>query len=453
MIRGGVMRFFILFLNLVILSNFLYSQKTQKGDSFKKFYYIKKVLVATYSGVIIPVALEYIESSINKLNNEDFDAMVLRLDTPGGLDSSMRDIVKKMLSSKKPIIVYVWPKGARAASAGVFITMASHIAAMSPSTNIGAARPVMIGGGIDLEQDKKKEKKTASMDEKVLNDAKAYIKSISKYKNRNFDWAIEAVTKSDSITADEALKYRVIEFVASDMNELFKKIHNFKLDDFGIIQSDNVEFSYFDMTKRQLFLSKITDPNIAMFLMSIGAIGILIELYNPGLILPGVVGAMSLVIGLYAFQTLSVNFAGVLLILLGFVFLIAEIKVMSWGLLTFAAILSMFLGATMLFKGVEGVSGIGVDMKFLISNILGVVVVVLVLGYIVIRAYMKKVATGKESLIGSKGVAKTKLSPQGKVFVEGEIWDGESIEGEIEEKSSVEIVDIDGFKLKVKKLS
>lgn len=450
--------FKIIFLSLLTLFAFSKSSTNISEKQKENFYEIKRVLVATYSGVIIPVANEYISSAIDKLNEEDFDILIIRLDTPGGLDSSMREIVKKMLTSKKPVVVYIYPKGARAASAGVFLTVASHIAAMSPSTNIGAAHPVMIGGGgLDFEKtkdDKKsKNKNVSAMEDKVLNDARAYIKSISQYKNRNTEWAVNAVTKSDSITAQEALRYKVIEFIAEDEKDLIRQLHNYKLENFGVIKTDIVkDFVYFEQTRRQKFLSTITDPNIAMLLMSIGAIGIFIELYNPGLILPGVVGAMSLVVGLYAFQTLSANFAGILLILLGFLFLIVEIKVMTYGLLTFAAVVSMFLGATMLFKSTPNVSGIGVDMGFLTINIIGVVLIFLIVGYIVIRSHLRKVKTGYESLIGSKGKAVTDITNSGgKALVEGEIWECVSQEGEIKKDEEIEVIKIDGFKLFVKK--
>ncbi|NLH39124.1 MAG: nodulation protein NfeD [Elusimicrobia bacterium] len=448
--------FVALFLFLVSnLTSFSIDTSYLKSKETKD-YNIKNVLVATYSGVIIPVAAEYIGSAVDKLNSEDFDLMVLQLDTPGGLDASMREIIKKMLASKKPVVVYVYPDGARAASAGVFITMASNIAAMSPSTNIGAAHPVMLGGGIDLDpqKDKNKDKKESStMEEKVLNDAKAYIRSICQHKNRNVDWAVNAVTKSDSITAKEALDRNVIEFVAKDLNDLLSQLNGFRLDNFGVFRSDKIDkIIYFDQTKRQKFLSTITDPNIAMLLMSVGAIGIFIELYNPGLILPGVVGAVSLVIGLYSFQTLTANFAGVLLILLGFVFFIAEIKFMSYGLLTFAGVASVVLGATMLFKGTPDVSGIGVDMGFLTTNLIGIIIIVFVLAYIVVKAHMRKVETGKEAMIGKKVMTKTKLSPNGKVIVDGEWWDAESLDGDIDEGSLVEIISIDGFKVNVKKV-
>jgi len=417
-------------------------------------YEIKKVLVITYSGVIAPVAVEYINNNIEKLNKESYDLLVLRLDTPGGLDTSMREIITNMLSSKKPISVYVYPKGARAASAGVFITMASHIAAMSPSTNIGAAHPVMIGGGIDIEKkEKEKSKKGSSaMEEKVLNDAKAYIRSITQYKNRNVEWAGNAVTKSASLTAYEALKLKVIEFVAEDLDELLKKINGFKIDSFGVLKTDKIEnIDYVDMTKRQKFLSTITDPNIAMILMSIGAIGIFIELYNPGLILPGVVGVISIVLGLYSLQTLSANFAGIILIFLGFLFFLLEIKIMSFGLLSIAGILSLVLGTTILFKSSPEVSGIGVSMKTLMANIIGIVIVVIILAYIVLKAHLKKVSTGREAMIGRKIMLKNPLKKDDKILIDGEWWDCICDE-DIESGSFVEIYDIEGFKLKIRKV-
>ncbi len=438
---------FLIF-GIISFSSIIYS-KTNNSD----YYFIKNVLVATYSGPIVPISVEYINSSIEKLNRENFDLLVIRLDTPGGLDASMREIIKKMLDSKKPIIVYVYPKGGRAASAGVFITMASHIAAMSPSTNIGAATPVMIGGmDGELKKDKDKNKERSTIEEKVLNDAKAYIQSISQYKKRNSQWAIEAVTKSNSIPANEALNKKVVEFLAEDEKELLRKIDGFYLENFGVLKVSEPEFFYFEQTKRQKFLSTISDPNIAMLLMSIGVIGIFIELYNPGLILPGVVGSISLVLGLYSLQTLSANFAGILLILLGFVFLIAELKFMSYGLLTFAGVVSIFLGATMLFKNSPNVSGIGVDMGLLTINLLGLIIIIFIIGYFVVRSQFRKVETGKESMIGRKIKITSRLSPKGKIFFEGEWWDAQSVDGEIEENSEVEIIGMDGFVIKVKKV-
>jgi len=417
----------------------------------QKIYEVNKILVATYSGVIIPIAAEYINSGIDKAEKEGYDIFVLRLDTPGGLDASMREIIKKILSSKVPVVVYINPKGARSASAGVFITMASHIAAMSPSTNIGAAHPVMIGGGIDIDFLKDKKKKSSPMEEKVLNDASAYMKSITQQSGRNVEWAIKAVTKSDSISAKEALDKKVIEFIAEDLDDLIKKIDGFNVTNFGKIKINSIKIDYFEKTKRQNFLATITDPNVAMILMSIGAAGIFIELYNPGLILPGVVGAVSMVLAFYSFQTLSANFAGLALIILGLIFFIAEIKVMSYGLLSIGGIISVILGVLILFNN-PSVSGISVSGDILMGNLIGLIIIVAILSYVVIKAQTIKVVTGIEAIAGQKGIAKTKLSPRGKVLVSGEIWDAVSSSGDIDENSEIIVEKVEGFKVIVRKI-
>lgn len=442
----------LVFLAFFVVLSFSWSRENlEKPSKQEKIYEIKKVLIGTYSGVIIPVAVEYINSGIEKANKEKYDLFLLKLDTPGGLDASMREIVKKILGSKIPVLVYISPKGARAASAGVFITMAAHIAAMSPSTNIGAAHPVMIGG-IDIDSLKDKKKKGGNpMEEKVLNDASAYIKSITQHSGRNVDWAIKAVTKSDSISSKEALEKKVVEFIAEDTDELLKKIDGFNLQSFGKIKISNPQLEYFHQTRRQNFLATITDPNIAMILMSIGAAGIFIELYNPGLILPGVVGGISMVLAFYAFQTLSANFAGLALIFLGFIFFIAEIKVMSYGLLSIGGVISIVLGTLMLFNN-PSISGISVSGDILMSNLIGLIAIVAILSYIVVRSQMRKVVTGIEAIVGQKGITKTKLSPKGKVFVSGEIWEAESLSGDIDENCEIVIDKIEGFKVFVRKI-
>ncbi|PIS48052.1 MAG: serine protease [Elusimicrobia bacterium CG08_land_8_20_14_0_20_51_18] len=417
-----------------------------------KTWEVKKMLVATYSGVIIPVAAEYMNSAVDKAEAEGYQLLVIKLDTPGGLDASMREIIKRILSSKIPVALYVSPKGARAASAGVFIAMASHIAVMSPSTNIGAAHPVTIGGGIDITSSKDKGKKEKStMEDKILNDSSAYMKSITQQSGRNVDWAIKAVTKSDSISAEEAVQKKVVDFMAADLDELVRKLDGFYVSGFGKLKIKEPQTGYFEKTRRQNFLATVTDPNIAMILMSIGAAGIFIELYNPGLILPGVVGAVSLILAFYSFQTMTASFAGILLMLLGFLLFIVEIKVMSYGLLTVGGILSIILGALMLFNN-PAVSGLSVSGNILISNLLGLVFIVAALAFVVVKAQMRKVSAGIETLSGKKGVAKTRLSPRGKVLVEGELWDAASVSGEVEENSEIIVEKVEGFRVTVRKI-
>lgn len=421
-----------------------------------KAYEVKTVLVAPYSGVITPAAAEFIGNAVDRANGPDgADLLVIALDTPGGLDTSMRAIIKKMLASKKPVAVYVSPQGARAASAGVFISMASPLVAMAPGTNIGAAHPVVMGGmpsGLGKEKDGKNVPAAKEpMEEKMLNDASAYMKSIAQKTGRNVDWAVKAVVKSDSISAEEAVKKGVADFIAADIDEFLAKADGFRAGDFGVLKCAKPAVERFVMTRRQRFLATITDPNIAMILMSLGAAGLFIELYNPGLILPGVVGAVSLVMAFYSFQTLSANFAGLALIALGFIFFIAEIKVVSYGLLTLGGAISVLLGGLMLFNQ-PSMGGLSVSMSMLISTVIGLIAVVAGVAYLAVRAQLRKVVTGIESLRDRRGLAKTALTPKGKVLVEGEIWDAESVSGDVPAGAEITVTAVDGFRIRVRSL-
>ncbi|MFA6433193.1 MAG: nodulation protein NfeD [Elusimicrobiales bacterium] len=414
-----------------------------------KVYGIQTVLAAPYSGIITPAASEFLGNAIDKANAEKFDLLVIQLDTPGGLDGSMREIIKKMLSSRVPVAVYVYPQGARAASAGVFLAMASDIVAMAPGTNIGAAHPVMLGSMPSILGDKDAKAKDP-MEAKVLNDASAYMKSITQQKKRNVEWAIKAVAKSDSISAEEALKAGVADLIAADMAGFFAGINGRELPGRGrILVATPPRVETVSQTRRQRFLAAISDPNIAMILMGLGAAGLFIELYNPGLILPGVVGAVSMVIGFYSLQTLSANFAGVLLILLGFVFFIVEIKVLSYGLLTLGGVISIIIGALMLFNR-PSLGGLSVSMHILGSTLITLVAITAGLAWIVVKAQLRGVVTGIESLVGKKGRTKSVLAPKGTVLVQGELWEAESVSGELPAGAEVSVVSVQGFRIKVR---
>lgn len=398
------------------------------------------VVVATYEGVINPVAAEYLHDAMMFAEAKHAQAVILRLDTPGGLDTSMRLMIKDVTGSTIPVVVYVAPAGGRAASAGVFLTIAAHVAAMAPGTNIGAAHPVAMGGG---EMDK-------TMKEKVENDSVAYIKSIAEQRGRNVNWAEDAVRKSVSVTEKEALNLKIIDLIADDLPALLKKLDGRKVQmgqASAVLQTKDAEVLEFEIGWRLELLKVLSDPNIAYLLMTLGTIGLLAELYNPGAILPGIVGAISLILGFYALQSLPINYAGVLLLLLGIVLFVLEATVTSYGLLAIGGILSMLLGSLMLIK---------TDAPFLHIS-WAVIIPVIGLAAIAtfamvgmgMRAMRRRPVTGSEGMIGLVGMAKTALMPRGQVAVRGELWEAMSDEP-VEAGVMVVVTAIEGLKLHVK---
>jgi membrane-bound serine protease (ClpP class) len=368
--------------------------------------------------------------------------LVVQLDTPGGLVSSMRTMVKTIMNAPIPVVVYVSPSGAQAASAGVFVVMAADVAAMAPGTNIGAAHPVVAGG---KEMDE-------TMDTKMVNDLVAFIKSIASKRGRNADWAEEAVRKSVSITAEEALRLKVVDLVAQDMNDLLLKLEGWpvqtkegekKLSLKGL-STEGVEENL-----RDKILKTISNPNIAYLLMLIGLAGLYFELSHPGAIFPGVIGGISLILAFYAFQTLSVNYAGVLLILLGAILFLLEIKVTSYGLLSIGGVICLTLGSIMLFN--TGTTGLRVSWSVLIPAVLVISGFFMAVAFLAIRAHMAKPRTGYQGLIGEIAVAKESLAPEGKVFVHGELWNATS-DDIVPVGSRVEVIGVENLLLKVRKI-
>lgn len=398
-----------------------------------------EMVVASYEGVINPVAAEYIHDALASAHSSDAQALILKLDTPGGLDTSMRLIVKDITSSPLPVIVFVAPSGGRAASAGVFITLAAHVAVMAPGTNIGAAHPVAMGGG---EMDK-------TMKEKVENDSVAYIKSIAEQRGRNVAWAEDAVRKSLSVTEQEALKLKIVDFVAEDLSALLKLLNGktITLSNGPItLSTEATTLREFPMGLRLELLKALSDPNIAYLLMTIGTIGILAELYNPGAILPGVVGAISLILAFYSLQSLPINYAGVLLLILGIVFFILEATVTSYGLLAIGGVASMIFGSLMLIK--SDAEFFQISWAVIVPVIVATAAVSLFIVGMGFHALRRSPQTGSDGMIGAIGIAKTALRPDGKLAIHGELWDAVS-DAPAEPGTSAKVLRVEGLTLYV----
>jgi membrane-bound serine protease (ClpP class) len=394
-------------------------------------------MVIELEGPINPGTDLFATRGIEQAQRNDYSLVVIRLDTPGGLDTSMRSIIKAILNSPVPVVVYVAPRGARAASAGVMITIAAHVAAMAPQTNIGAAHPVSAGG--------KEINKT--MSEKVVNDMVAYARSIAKDRKRNQEWVEKAIRESVSITADMAVKENVVDLVARDMDDLLTLLdgREIMLDTGKLtLQTKDLKLVYVTPGWRDMVLKTISNPNIAYILMMIGLAGLYFELSHPGAIFPGVVGAISLILAFFSFQTLPVNYAGLLLIALAIIFFIAEIKVTSYGLLSLAGLISLTLGSIMLFEDV------GVSLKLMMPTIVLIGGFFVGIAFLAFRAYRRTPKGGRDGLIGELGVVKEKIDPEGLIFAHGEYWKATSNEV-VEEGEKVRIIGLRGLMLIVEK--
>lgn len=403
----------------------------------------RKVLIADLAGVINPVATDYIQAAINQAVDEGSECLIIRMDTPGGLMKSMHEIVKGIMAARVPVVVYIAPAGSRAASAGVFITYSAHVAAMAPGTNIGAAHPVNLGASPDSSQ---------TMMEKVTNDAVALIRSIAEKRGRNQDWAEDAVRKSVSISASEALKLGVVNVVTSDVDSLLLWLDGREMELVSgkkILHTAHAEKEKYEMSWRFKILNVISDPNIAYILLMIGIYGIFFELYNPGAILPGVVGSISLILAFYALHTLPVNYAGLLLILLSLILFIAEVKIPSHGLLTVGGVVSLILGSIMLFRSPLPFFQLSWKM-IAFATILTTLFFVFAVG-MGIRAQRRKPVTGREGIVGEQGEAIGNfLRGKGEVAVHGEIW--RAISGEnIRKGDTVFVESVQNLTIKVKK--
>jgi membrane-bound serine protease (ClpP class) len=418
-----------------------------KADAAPQVYVLK------FAGPIGPVSADYIVSGIEQAEANNALALVLKLDTPGGLDESMREIIQKIFGSKIPVITYISPSGARAASAGVFITLASDIAVMAPGTNIGAAHPVSVS----------EKQITPEMQEKITNDAASYIISIAEKRNRNKDWAEQAVRKSVSVSADEAMKLHIIDFIAIDDANLFAKLDSIltlrkseiggKLALFRI--ADTVRFATaqtkeIPLNSRQRFLLFLTNPNVAYILLMLGIYGLFFELQSPGAIFPGVVGVLSIILAFYSLHMLPTNYAALALIGAGIFCFILEVKVTSHGILTIGGITALILGSLFLFQSPAPYYRLAIP-TIIITAILTALFFIWVIG-LAIRAQRKKVTTGKEGLLSEIGVVQTDLDLEGMIMIHGELWTAESLEDKINKGEKVKVISIEGMKLRVKRI-
>jgi membrane-bound serine protease (ClpP class) len=372
------------------------------------------VYILRVADAISPGVADFITRGIEKASDAGAACIVVELDTPGGLAESMRKIVFAIYGSRVPVVVFVSPSGARAASAGVMITMAADIAAMAHGTNIGAAHPVGVGGS----------EIKSTMAEKVTNDMVAYVKSIAKKRGRNEDWAEKAVRESVSVTETEALEKNIIDLVAADTNDLLKQINGRTVTGKGVLDVEGARRVVIEENLRDKILRTISNPNIAYILMMIGLAGLYFELSHPGAIFPGVVGGISIILAFFAFQTLPVNYAGLLLIILAVVFFIMEMKVASYGLLSAAGVVSLLLGSLMLFRGDSPEMKVALDV--LLPTLLVVSGFFIVVAGLVYKAHVTQPRTGAAGLIGEIGEVKKDIDPEGKVFVHGELWNATS---------------------------
>jgi membrane-bound serine protease (ClpP class) len=401
------------------------------------------VNVITVDATINPATADFIHQSIAQAREDDAVCLVIRLNTPGGLLKSTRVIVSDLLTAPLPVVVYVSPSGAQSASAGAFITLASHIAAMAPGTNIGAAHPVGMQGG----------EKDSIMNEKATNDAAAFIRTISEKRHRNIRWAEDAVRKSISITETEALKDSVIDLIAASTEELLDKIHGRTVDVSGTmvtLDTKDAEIVDIKMDWKYQILDILSDPNIAYILFMLGVYGLLFELYNPGSIAPGVIGVISIILAFYSLHTLPINYAGLALIIVGIILFILEIKIASYGLLTVGGAISLLLGSIMLIRSESALEFVELSWSIIIPTVLctvGFFVFAIGMG---IRAQRQKPTTGIEGIVGETGEAMTDLKPEGQVRVHGEIWKAVSTGGTIRKGTKVKVERVESLLLTVR---
>lgn len=441
----------------------------------------RKALVMQIEGTIGPMAGEYFRSGLRQAESIGAGLVVLRLDTPGGLDAAMRDIVKDILAAQVPVACFVSPSGARAASAGTYILYACHIAAMAPATNLGSATPVKIGGfpglperdtpeepaGPEDQEAEKEEAETdgptpaepttadgesdsgSSMERKIINDAAAFIRGLAKLRGRNAEWAEQAVREAENLTADEALERGVIDLVAESLDDLLKKIDGREVRVIGeavTLDTADAVTETFEPDWRIRVLTAITDPNIAYVLLLIGVYGLIYELANPGAMVPGVIGAIALITALFAFQALPVNYAGLALLVLGVGFMVLEAFVPSFGALGIGGAIAFVIGSVILFRDESGQIGVAIPLIATFA-ILSMALFIGVVGYAV-KTRLRPVVSGREEMLNAIGIAEEDFAESGRVHVHSETWNAKTRQP-LRKGQKVRVVGLEGLELTV----
>lgn len=448
--RMGFVRPVSFLLGLVWLANMVFAQEPVTTQTSPR------ILQLTVEDAIGPATDDYIKRALETATKQAVTLVVIRLDTPGGLDAAMRNIIKNITTSHLPVVTYVAPTGARAASAGTYILYASHVAAMAPGTNLGAATPVQIGGGLPFDpkgkspEDKDKSKAADdTMKHKIINDAVAYIRGLAELRGRNQDWAEKAVREAASLPAKEALKLNVIDVVATDMGDLLKQIHGRKVMVLGqhhVINTEAAVLVEHPPDWRSQLLSVLTNPNVAYILMLIGIYGLIFEFSNPGAIVPGTVGAIALLLALYSFQMLPINYAGMALMLLGIALMVGEAFQPSFGVLGIGGAIAFVIGSIILMD--TEAPGFGIEITVILSfTVFSLLIFVVVVG-MALKARRRPVVSGMEEMIGSEGIVLDDFDGSGAVQVHSERWSATS-EVALQEGQKVKVTGMKGLLLKV----